>query len=292
MNYEFYQVDVFADEVFGGNPLAVFPEADGMNDTLMLKIAREMNLSETTFIFPPTSQDHDFIVRIYTPQKEIPFGGHPMIGTAHVLHLAGKVNQNTTKIHLETKVGTIPISLTNGLYSMKQPLPSFKPCEFSINKLSKALSLKIMDIDDRWAPEIVSTGFPAIFLPVKKRESLAKINLNLALLEDILGKIDMIYAFSLGQIDGSATVHSRSFAPFVGIYEDPATGSAGGALGAYLAKNTVIPNKYFDKIKIKQGYEMGRPSKLKVKVVESGGEITSVEVEGNSIMVIKGQLKT
>jgi trans-2,3-dihydro-3-hydroxyanthranilate isomerase len=290
MNYEFYQVDVFTNKVFGGNPLAVFPKADGMDEFLMQKIAREMNLSETTFVFPPISKDHEFDIRIYTPEKEIPFGGHPMIGTAHVLQLAGKIDKICDNIRLGTKIGSIEISLVNGVYMMKQPLPSFKPCKYSIKQLSDALSLNVTDIDERWVPQIVSTGFPAIFLPLKSQELLAKIKLNLSLLENILSETNMIYAFALGKIDSFAAIHSRSFAPFVGIYEDPATGSAGGALGAYLVKNKAISKDYFTKINIKQGYEMGRPSNILVTVGESEGEISSINVGGNSKMVIKGQL--
>jgi trans-2,3-dihydro-3-hydroxyanthranilate isomerase len=109
-------------------------------------------------------------------------------------------------------------------------------------------------------------------------------------LEEILADINMIYTFALGDMNSFATIHSRSFAPFVGIYEDPATGSAGGALGAYLVKNKVLAKEYFSKIHIKQGFEMGRPSNLWVNIGESEGEITSIEVGGKSILVIKGQL--
>jgi len=291
MNYEFYQVDVFAEEAFGGNPLAVFPDANGMDEFLMLKIAREMNLSETTFVFPATSQDHDFKVRIFTPEKEIPFGGHPMLGTAHALKLAGFIDKNCKKSRLGTKVGPIEITLMNGHYSMQQPLPSFNNCEFSIELLTKALSLDITAIESKWKPQVVSTGFPAIFLPIKTREILSEIKLNLTLLEEVLSKINMIYTFSLGEMKSSVNIHARSFAPFLGIYEDPATGSAGGALGAYLAKNKVVTKEYFNKINIKQGYEMGRPSRLEVKIGESEGKVNSVEVGGNSILVIKGELK-
>ena len=290
MNYDFFQVDVFANKVFGGNPLAVFPDAIGMDDALMLKIAREMNLSETTFIFPSTTEGVDFDVRIFTPGKEIPFGGHPVIGTTHALQLAGKVRNGAQSICLGTKIGPVSVDMDGDNYSMRQNLPVFDECKFSSAKLAHALTLDSSEIDSRWPPEIVSTGFPAIFLPVKSQDCLGQIKLNLAYLEDILTEVDMIYAFALGEIDQAAEVHARSFAPFIGITEDPATGSAGGALGAYLVRHKIIPTEYFNNIQINQGFQMGRPSCIKVSIKESSGHINSIQVGGTSLLVIQGSM--
>ena len=288
MKYDFCQVNVFANAVFGGNPLAVFPDASGMDATLMLKIAREMNLSETTFVFPSSVQGVDFDIRIFTPGKEIPFGGHPVIGTAHVLQIAGKTGRDS--ICLGTKIGPITVKLDGGIFMMRQALPVFAQCDFSRAQLAKALTLDPEEIDSRWPPQIVSTGFPAIFLPLKSPETLGRIKLNLARLENILKKVDMIYAFALGKLGETAEIHVRSFAPFIGIHEDPATGSAGGALGAYLVRHGFIPTEYFSKIHIKQGFEMGRPSTIKVKIQEADGQIKSVQVGGNSLLVIQGSI--
>lgn len=290
MKYQFFQVDVFASEIFGGNPLAVFPDAVGMDDALMLNTAREMNLSETTFVFPSRGAEIDFDVRIFTPAKEIPFGGHPVIGTAHVLQLTGKIANNSKSMCLGTKIGPIDVSITGDFFSMRQTLPTFEPCDFSIAQLAEALSLDADQVDSRWPPEIVSTGFPAIFLPLKSIEALRQIKLNLSHLEIILNKTDMIYAFSLGEMGEFAEIHARSFAPFLGIPEDPATGSAGGALGAYLVRQRIIPADYFAKINIKQGVEMGRPSSIKVQIEESEGRIRSVQAGGTSLLVIEGSL--
>lgn len=290
MNYKFFQVDVFADEIFGGNPLAVFPDAAEMDDALMLKTAREMNLSETAFVFPSRSAEIDFDVRIFTPGKEIPFGGHPIIGTAHVLQLTGKLAGNSKSMCLGTKIGPIDVSITGDFFSMRQTPPTFAACDFSIAQLAEALSLDAGQVDSRWPPEIVSTGFPAIFLPLKSIEALRQITPNLPRLEKILKKTDMLYAFSMGKLGEFAEIHARSFAPFAGIPEDPATGSAGGALGAYLVKRRIIPADYFAKINIKQGIEMGRPSSIKVQIEESEGRIRSVQVGGTSLLIIEGSL--
>ena len=290
MKYDFYQVDVFANKVFGGNPLAVFPDVVGMDSALMLKIAREMNLSETTFIFPSSVDGVDFDVRIFTPGKEIPFGGHPVIGSAHVLQIAGKIRNGAKSISLGTKIGPVTVDLDGDFFSMQQALPVFDKCDFSIDKLSRALTLDSAAIDSRWPPQIVSTGFPAIFVPLKSPDVLGQIKLNLAHLEEILAKIDMIYVFAVGKVDQTAEVHVRSFAPFIGIPEDPATGSAGGALGAYLVRHRIIPTEYFNNIQIKQGFEMGRPSSIKVGIKESNGQIKSIQVGGTSLMVIQGSM--
>ena len=290
MKYEFRQVDVFANEPFGGNPLAVFPDAQGMDDCLMQKIAREMNLSETTFVFPSSMPGTDFDIRIFTPGKEIPFGGHPVIGTAHALQIAGKIKRDSRSICLGTKVGAIAVNLDGGYYSMSQTLPVFETCEISIDLFAKALSLDAEAIDRRWAPQIVSTGFPAIFLPLKSPDVLGQIKINLSYLENILNKVDMIYVFSLGAIADDAVIHVRSFAPFIGIPEDPATGSAGGALGAYLVRQRIIPDEFFKKIHIKQGFEMGRPSSIKVEIEEYEGQIKSVQVGGTSLLVMQGSM--
>jgi len=167
MEYKFYQVDVFTRDPFGGNPLAVFPDAAGLSDSSMLQIAREMNLSETTFVFPAEWSGVDFEVRIFTPGKEIPFGGHPIIGTANVLQLAGKRGRDPHLMRLGTKIGPIEVTAENEYLFMKQLLPSFEDCDVDANMAAQAFSLSSEEIDSRWPIQIVSTGLPAILVPLK-----------------------------------------------------------------------------------------------------------------------------
>lgn len=291
MEYKFYQVDVFTRDPFGGNPLAVFPDAAGLSDSSMLQIAREMNLSETTFVFPAEWSGVDFEVRIFTPGKEIPFGGHPIIGTANVLQLAGKRGRDPHLMRLGTKIGPIDVTAENEYLFMKQLLPSFEDCDVDAKMVAQAFSLSSEEIDSRWPIQIVSTGLPAILVPLKNCEALAKIKPSLPDLEKILTDTDLIYLFALENPDIEATVYSRAFAPFIGIPEDPATGSVAGALGSYLVKHRVIADEYAENILIRQGIEMGRPSSLLVRIGAYEGNIGSVQVGGTARLIIEGVLK-
>jgi len=291
MEYKFYQVDVFTRDPFGGNPLAVFPDAAGLSDSSMLQIAREMNLSETTFVFPAEWSGVDFEVRIFTPGKEIPFGGHPIIGTANVLQLAGKRGRDPHLMRLGTKIGPIEVTAENEYLYMKQLLPSFEDCDVDANMVAQAFSLSPDEIESRWPIQIVSTGLPAILVPLKNCEALAKIKPSLPDLEKILTDTDLIYLFALENPDIEATVYSRAFAPFIGIPEDPATGSVAGALGSYLVKHRVIADEYAENILIRQGIEMGRPSSLLVRIGAYEGNIGSVQVGGTARLIIEGVLK-
>ncbi len=291
MEYKFYQVDVFTRDPFGGNPLAVFPDAAGLSDSSMLQIAREMNLSETTFVFPAEWSGVDFEVRIFTPGKEIPFGGHPIIGTANVLQLAGKRGRDPHLMRLGTKIGPIEVTAENEYLYMKQLLPSFKDCDVDAKMVARAFSLSSEEIDSRWPIQIVSTGLPAILVPLKNCEALARIKPSLPDLEKILTDTDLIYLFALENPDIEATVYSRAFAPFIGIPEDPATGSVAGALGSYLVKHRVISDEYAENILIRQGIEMGRPSSLLVRIGAYEGNIGSVQVGGTARLIIEGVLK-
>ena len=292
MGLKFYQVDVFTDQIFGGNPLAVFPDSASLEEDTHLHIAREMNLSETTFVYPPNNSKADYKLRIFTPGKEIPFAGHPTLGTAHVLWETGKIPSSRETIVLEMGVGLIRIARhSNNQFFMEQPLPSFGDKITAINRIAEALSIDPDEIETRFPIQIVSTGFPALYVPLTSLNALQKVELNLSVLREILGNVDMIYTFTGDTLEPESTVHSRAFAPFVGIPEDPATGSAGGALGAYLVRHKVIESLDPSEIVIEQGFEMKRPSKIRVNVRLVGGEIDSVQVGGQAVTVLEGTLK-
>lgn len=294
MLYKFYQADVFTDRNFGGNPLAVFVDASGLDAGSMQSIAREMNHSETTFVFPSTVRGADFDVRIFTPGKEIPFAGHPTLGTAFVLLETGRIPKDRNQVRLNFNSGVIPVTVDapTGEYFMHQPLPQFISQFNSPSALAESLGLPENKIDSRFPPQVVSAGFPALYVPIRSLESMQSISLNYAKLKEILNSlnVDMLYAFTLETQHPGSTVHVRSFAPFIGIPEDPATGSAAGGLGAYLAKYEVLDPGNLKDIVIEQGYEMKRPSALKVVIEQKAGEITQVRVGGKSKMVIEGQL--
>ena len=291
MRPKFFQVDVFTDQVFGGNPLAVFPDPEALNEEAHLQIAREMNLSETTFVYPPNNQEADFKIRIFTPGKEIPFAGHPTLGTAHILWETGKVSAMKDSVILEMDAGLIQVSREQKNLFMEQPLPSYGDTVESTDLVAAALSIDSDAIDTRFPLQIVSTGFPALFVPLKNLKSVQSVELNLAALREVLGTVDMIYVFTRETQKRGSTVHSRSFAPFIGIPEDPATGSAAGALGAYLIRHKVIENLEASAIVVEQGLEMNRPSIIQVSIEKKGEEIKSIKVGGQAITVLEGTLR-
>jgi len=292
MGRKIFQVDVFTDRMFGGNPLAVFPEPGDLKEAVHLKIAREMNLSETTFIYPPENPKADFRIRIFTPGKEIPFAGHPTLGTAHILWETGKIVSTSDSVVLEMGAGLIKVSKKQKNLFMEQPIPSFEDTVKAVDRVAEALSINPGDIDSRFPIQVVSTGFPALYVPLMNLDALRRVELNLTVLREVLGSVDMIYVFTGETLDSSSTVHSRAFAPFIGIPEDPATGSAGGALGAYLVHHKVIENLDPSAIVIEQGFEMDRPSHILVSVEEADEEIRSIQVGGQAITVLEGNLRT
>lgn len=291
MGQKFYQVDVFTDRVFGGNPLAVFPEPGNLEEAVHIQIAREMNLSETTFVYPPDNPKADFKIRIFTPGKEIPFAGHPTLGTAHILWETGKVGSTSDSVVLELGTGVVKITKSQENLFMEQPLPDFGDTVETMDQVADALAINPDEIDSRFPLQIVSTGFPALYVPLTSLNALQRVELNLTVLRKILGSIDMIYAFTGETLESGSTVHSRAFAPFIGIPEDPATGSAGGALGAYLVRHKVIENLDSSAIIIEQGFAMNRPSTIRVSVGHTGGEIHSIQVGGQAITVLEGELR-
>ncbi len=290
MKYNFYQVDVFTDLALEGNPLAVFIDGSGLNPATMLKIAREMNLSETTFLLPSSDPEADFDLKIFTPGAEIPFAGHPTIGTAHVLFETGKMNSSKDAVTFKMGVGNIRVTRHEKSFFMKQPEAKFEaPCPV-LDRLAETLSLDSSAICTEWPIQVVSTGFPALLIPLKSLELIRRIQLKTHLLQGILQDTGMLYAFTLETEAPESTVHARAFAPSLGIPEDPATGSVAGALGAYLAKHQIIEEKKFGRIQIEQGYEMGRPSLIQVVVGQKDGVISKIEVGGKSRILIEGIL--
>ena len=254
----------------------------------MLKIAREMNLSETTFLLPASNPEADFDLRIFTPGKEIPFAGHPTIGTAHVLFATGEMDPSRDTVTFKMGVGNIRVSRLEKSFFMAQPAAQFEaPCPMP-DRLAEALSLDSSAFCAEWPIQVVSTGFPALLVPLRSLDLIRRVQLKTHLLNDVLQGTDMIYAFTLETEAPESTVHARAFAPFIGIPEDPATGSVAGALGAYLAEHQIIAEP--GRIQIEQGYEMGRPSLIQVKVDQKEGVISGIEVGGKSRIVIEGAL--
>jgi trans-2,3-dihydro-3-hydroxyanthranilate isomerase len=280
----FYQVDVFSDELFGGNPLAVFLRGEDFKELQFQQVAKEMNLSETTFVFPSSHPDADFDVRIFTPEKEIPFAGHPTLGTAFVLRYTGLVPSTQNHLRLNFKVGIIPVGIQEERnFFMTQPQGKILQTFPNTEEIAQLLGLSVNNLEPDLPIQTASTGFPALLIPINSLRSMQRIVLNLTSLKVLMEEagVDMIYPFTRQTLNANSSIHARGFAPFVGIPEDPATGSVAGALGYYLNDK----NSAEKKIIIEQGYEMKRPGLIYVTVDEA-----KIRVAGKVTMVFKASL--
>jgi trans-2,3-dihydro-3-hydroxyanthranilate isomerase len=301
---KFYQADVFTSEPFGGNPVAVFPDADGLSDDQLQQIAREMNLSETVFVFPPTDQAAVVRLRIFTPTQELPFAGHPVIGTFYLLAQLGRVPLTgaVTRLLYECNIGLFPVELRGAAKQiehvvMSQPKPEFLDRvedEADFYKLALSLGLPKYAVAEAKSPiEVVSTGLPVLILPIRTLTAIRSIRPDPSAITDLCGRFGAngIMVFTTVTVEPDSTVHTRMFAPAIGILEDPATGSASGALGAYLVHHRIIDVKPTSEIVSEQGYEIERPSRILIQVDSSDGVIQEVKVGGECVMVVEGELK-
>lgn len=300
MNRTFYQLDVFTREPFSGNPLAVFPEAQGLSTEQMQTIAAEMNLSETVFVLPSDRALRR--LRIFTPRQELPLAGHPVVGTWNLLARLGivpSVAEGAVVIEQELGIGVLPVeirfaggeaaevTMTQGAFETFGRLED----EPEIRALAEALGIERGDLGD--SPDLpiqtCSTGIRSLDVPLKSLAALSKIRLNSGALTEIYSSKGAIgcYAFSFETKEPSSKVHARFFAPDDGITEDPATGSAAGALGGYLLHHgAVAPGRFV----IEQGDFMNRPSRIDVQVSGSAGAVDTVKVGGAACVVAKGEL--
>jgi trans-2,3-dihydro-3-hydroxyanthranilate isomerase len=294
-------VDVFTDRAFGGNPLAVFPDAGELPTELMQALAKELNLSETTFVAPARNAETDFRVRIFTPAAELPMAGHPTVGTAYVLAREGKIahSETETRVNFEEGVGTIPVKLNfkDGVpdwIEMQQPLPVFGPRITDTKAIAEMLSLDDADITATGLPvEIVSCGVPFLLVPLKNLQAIRRARFRLDVWENTLRETvpPEVFLFTEEvEIPGSR-VHSRVFAPAFGIVEDPATGGASGPLGCYLVSHKVVRAAPHVEIISEQGIEMNRPSFIKIGITQADGEISRVTVSGQCYFMGAGHFE-
>jgi len=297
--YQFYTADVFTDTQFGGNQLAVLPDARGLTTEQMAAIAREFNYSESTFVFPPEDPKHTRRVRIFTPGGEVPFAGHPTVGTAHVLAAIGELTLTgaETRIVLEENVGPVPVVIRarDGKPEFAQfsvaMLPRVSKSPVSRETLASMLSLDTNDLlDGDYAPQGVSCGLPFLLVPLRDRKAVARSRLRLEPWEQSLkGKEhEMVMVFAADGERPGSDMHARMYGPSVNVIEDPATGSACACLAGYLAARA--PRDGTLRWVVEQGFEMGRPSIIHIEADKANGNITAVRVGGNTVLVAKGEL--
>jgi trans-2,3-dihydro-3-hydroxyanthranilate isomerase len=300
MTFHFITADVFTDRAFGGNQLAVFPDANGIDPKLMPDIAREFNFSETTFVLSPANPAHAARVRIFTPGGELPFAGHPTVGTAHVLAATGaiRLTGDLTKIVFEEEVGPVSVTIrANGgkpvfaqLTAAKRP--EVGPPAPSPERLARMLSLGPESLrSGAFVPQSVSCGVPFLFVPLVDRRAVAAARIKLDLWEEALGGYvtSKVFVFAEDGERPGSDVRARMFAPGIGVPEDPATGGAVVGLAGYLAARDPRRDGTLRWV-VEQGFEMGRPSILEAEADKKDGLVTATRVGGSTVIVTTGEM--
>lgn len=299
-SYRYLHYDVFTDQLFGGNQLAVFLDGRGLTVETMQAIAKEMNFSETTFILPPERPDTDVRMRIFTPGSELPMAGHPTIGSAFALARAGVIGFRHDRLVFGLGIGPVPVSLRwrgsdLGFAWMTQSNPIFGDPVADPAGAAALLGLPEAAVAGTALPvQVVSCGVPFLFVPLATRAAVD----NAAMQRDRFDRftdalklpVHGVFVFSSESGDDKATVYSRMFAPDLGIAEDPATGSASGPLGCYLVRHKVVPPAKAGAILSLQGVKMGRPSSVHISIGLEKDEIKSVQVGGEAVLAGEGTL--
>jgi trans-2,3-dihydro-3-hydroxyanthranilate isomerase len=298
--YEFTQVDVFTQTPLAGNPLAIFPDARGLNDAEMQALAREMNLSETTFIFPrdaATEAREGKKVRIFTVEQELPFAGHPTLGTALYLYASEPNQKKPAEISLDLKVGKIPVRFTANSENaggdrvdgrvfgeMRQRDPEFE-APFSRADVARIIGIGVNEIHSKWPIQPVSTGFTFTIVPFRNRQTLSDLTFSYSQAAEFLRKAgaNLFYFLCPERREGQLEAAARMF--FYGG-EDPATGSAAGCAAGWMVKHGVATSD--EQVVIHQGAECRRPSEMHVRATREGERITNVRVGGYAVEILRG----
>lgn len=297
MRRRFVTLDVFTDQRFAGNPLAVVLEPEGLETAAMLSIAREFNLSETVFVQPPDDKANRAKLRIFTPARELPFAGHPTVGTAVLLARLDGGDKERAFV-LEEKIGLVPCRVKPagdaGRTSFDIPRLSAKEADMpDIAAMAAALGLSPEDCGlEGFAAERWSAGNPFTMFPARGLDAIGRCRLDLARFDTAFGGGDHAAAFVFCRetSERGNTFHARMFAPAMGVHEDPATGSAAAAFSGYLAAR----GGYKDgehMVRIEQGYEMGRPSLMELTLKISGGKLTGASIGGGAVVVTEGTIE-
>jgi trans-2,3-dihydro-3-hydroxyanthranilate isomerase len=302
VRYRYVTCDVFTETRFGGNPLAVLPEAEGLSDAQMQRIAREFNYSETTFVLPPEA-GHTRKVRIFTPTQEVPFAGHPNVGTAFVLATSGALGEvgPSLSVTFEEKAGPVPIAIraqSGRVTSCELRAP--KPVAFGTTVprelVAAAVSLPVEAIVTvTHEPQFVSAGLPFLMAELRGRSDLERLRTSAAGFEAIRDRLDAglrasLYLYVYARSGDDVDVRARMLAPLSGIPEDPATGSAGCAVVGLLAHHESASSGEFS-YRIAQGVEMGRPSLLLGRASKSKGRVDATFIGGSCVLVSEGLIE-
>jgi trans-2,3-dihydro-3-hydroxyanthranilate isomerase len=301
LEHAFYTADVFTDTPFGGNQLAVFPDARGIPADRLQDVAREFNFSETVFVLPPEDRAHTRRLRIFTPGGELPFAGHPTLGTAHVLAEIGDLalGGERTRIVFEEGVGPVAVEIRarDGKPVFTQlsaaRLPEIGPPPPPAARLAAVVGLDGADVlEGAEGPQAVSCGVPFLFVPLRDRAALARARLDRAAWDETLADAwaSKVFLFCRDPERAGSDLRARMFAPGSGTAEDPATGAAAVALAGYLAARDPRRDGTLRWI-VEQGFEMGRPSLLELEADKRRGDVTATRVGGASVLVSRGTMR-
>lgn len=284
---KFYIVDVFAENKYEGNQLAVCLPDENIEQKEMQAIAKEINFSETTFIMSGLQENGGYDVKIFTPDSEIPFAGHPTIGTAFIIQQLFE-DHKAAEIKLNLKVGQVPVVLEDQYAWMTQNQPVFGT-EFDSETIAKALQIDIEDINNDYPIQVVSTGLPSIIVNLKTLDAVNKCKVNHQVYDEMLEKVGdaNLLVFTDETMHSENDLHTRVFMFTSGHLEDPATGSANGNLAGYLLKHNFF-NKNNISYSVEQGYSIGRPSLLKVKAKKKDDNFV-IQVGGSIFVVAEGK---
>lgn len=286
-------VDVFAEEKYAGNQLAVFRDAGGLSSEVMQKLAKEMGFSETTFVLSSDEHEGGYDVRIFTPAAEVPFAGHPTLGTAYVIRHE-IIKKRVPQVNLNLQIGQIPVAFER--QGDGRDIVWMTPKEavfgetFDRREVAPLLTVRENDMDPEFPIQSVSTGLPFVLLPLRNLDAVKRAGVRrdrwLDWVKDRPAK--MLFVFCRETVHAANQLHARAFCDYYGIAEDPATGSANSCFAAYLAKHRYFGTDQIG-VRVEQGYEIGRPSLIHLKAQDHGGTI-HVEVGGRVILVAKGRL--
>ncbi len=295
--YRIYQIDAFTSQRFQGNPAGVVPNADGLTDSQMQAIAKELNNAETAFILSPTADDHEVWVRFFTPTVEVPSCGHATVSAHYVRALENNLPSGT--VHQRIGLGILPVDILNRgsdyrITMTQGEVEIFPKLNSAVQgRLLEALGLTARDIDPKCPVQIASTGHSKVIIGIRSRSVLNSLAPDLSALTQISKEIDCngFFVFTFDSPDEEILTYGRMFAPAIGIPEDPVTGNANGPLGAYLVKNKLIdPMNGLVRFKGKQGEAIGRPGIVRVEVDVEDGEPVRVRVGGDAVVAFKTEI--
>jgi trans-2,3-dihydro-3-hydroxyanthranilate isomerase len=295
MALAYLHYDVFTSVALAGNQLAVFLDGRGVPAARMQAIAREMNFAESTFILPPEAPGTDVRMRIFTPFKEMPMAGHPTVGSTFALAHAGVIAPGANRFVFGLNVGPIVVDLEwEGDHLrfawMTQLPPEFERPLDRPEIVAGALGLQPGDLHERLPVQVVSCGVPFLFVPIRDASTVDRASGDPTAFRRLAAATGVNVPVFIFAFTPPASVHSRMFAPELGIVEDPATGAASGPLGCYLVEHGLVTGAHKDAIVSRQGVAMGRPSLIHIGVAGEPGAIRTVRVGGQAVLVARGEL--